>query len=812
VRIAIYGGSFNPPHVAHGLVASWLLWTKQVDQVWLVPVFQHAFEGQQTKRLADFPERVRWCEAMAADVDPRIQVCEVEAELPVPSYTIDTLKHLSTIHPEHTFRLVIGADVLEQTDSWRDWPGIQENYTPIVVGRAGYDSPAGVPVFPEVSSTEIRDRIAAGESVDEMVTERVAQAVRGTSRWWTQRWRWRVKRRKIADWFGTLLPFLVGLLCIFFGWTAAKNPRVVEFDAEEAVNAAQAIALLAGHGGMEFLRLQYATFCGGCTVDAVIGSMVFSVLGPSWMAWKMVAVLTFAGFAGVAVAILRRCHGLSAAIAFALLLLAPWKTWLSLSVVALGNHEEAGLFGAIGLLAVALSRSVRSTLMAGMVLGFSLFVGWSAAPAAAAGCGALLLRRSFRRLCALGGGIVLGLAPLLALRVYIGDNHPIREIYSRTAFVPGVEHVQDKLSHLLGGGLPAALFGWESPLGRGVGVLCGLTIVICAVRALRRRSNVGTLAVLGMAAWVCAYALVGFRLENVDWSYLGTPIGLRYAAPLFPMVALLLATEVGALWQSKRFILAGMVIVPSLVSGLHARHWSADVEKGLVEQSGLYPTDPDLEREIFSERLYLHEITDCDSDSPRHRGLHAWALAWRGVHDALDEQAKMFHRPVELQPPANFPVEMWWRGLGATLSAQSSPNPTSSVWHVSRLESWIVDAPPELLQAIRREFWWTWLQMYSGSKLAETPGSDTPALKWAQGRMAGRGSTAWFFPRQDALESAVLHSIGMGSSMSDAWLEGFGFGSAEHWGADGVSFPLVMKYPPLRRGYRAGVDLRWHQL
>ena len=49
MRVAVYGGSFNPPHVAHAMVASWLLWTRLVDEVWLVPVFRHAFEGIQEK-------------------------------------------------------------------------------------------------------------------------------------------------------------------------------------------------------------------------------------------------------------------------------------------------------------------------------------------------------------------------------------------------------------------------------------------------------------------------------------------------------------------------------------------------------------------------------------------------------------------------------------------------------------------------------------------------------------------------------------------------------------------------------------------
>jgi hypothetical protein len=101
--------------------------------------------------------------------------------------------------------------------------------------------------------------------------------------------------------------------------------------------------------------------------------------------------------------------------------------------------------------------------------------------------------------------------------------------------------------------------------------------------------------------------------------------------------------------------------------------------------------------------------------------------------------------------------------------------------------------------------------MYSGSPLADAPGSDTPALKWAQGRLAGRSSSAWFFPSHKALQAGVLHSVGIGTATSDDWLEGFGFGAAEHWGPEGESLSLVDNIEPLRRGYRAGLALRWNQ-
>ncbi len=174
MRIAVYGGSFNPPHAAHAMVAAWLLWTDQIDEVWLVPVYQHAFEGTHDKTLASFAERVQWTEAMARDVDERIRVLDIEAQLPVPSYTIDTLNHLAAAHPDHVFRLVVGADVLDQVDSWKDWAEISQRFSPIVVGRAGSRQVEGVPVFPGISSTQIRDRLGDGQGVEGLVTSGVA--------------------------------------------------------------------------------------------------------------------------------------------------------------------------------------------------------------------------------------------------------------------------------------------------------------------------------------------------------------------------------------------------------------------------------------------------------------------------------------------------------------------------------------------------------------------------------------------------------------------------------------------------------------
>ncbi len=175
--IAVYGGSFNPPHIGHALVASWLHWTARADEVWLLPTYNHAFG----KQMAPWSQRVLWCEALAESLGPAVRVCTIESELPTPSYSIDTLNALAKRHPEHRFRLVIGSDNLLVLDKWKAWDEIAASYAPIVVGRAGYPSPEGAVVFPEISSTRIRGMLAAGEDVSpwvpSVVLEQMADGV-----------------------------------------------------------------------------------------------------------------------------------------------------------------------------------------------------------------------------------------------------------------------------------------------------------------------------------------------------------------------------------------------------------------------------------------------------------------------------------------------------------------------------------------------------------------------------------------------------------------------------------------------------------
>lgn len=170
MRVGVFGGSFNPPHVGHAMIASYLRWTEQVDVVWFVPAFEHAFG----KSLAPWEQRVHALKALAALVGA--EVSTVESTLPRPSYTIRTLLALQEQNPSVEFRLVMGADVHAQLPLWRDHERIVAEFNPIVVGRDGYAPVPGVPSFPAVSSTEIRERMARGASVDALVPRVVLEA------------------------------------------------------------------------------------------------------------------------------------------------------------------------------------------------------------------------------------------------------------------------------------------------------------------------------------------------------------------------------------------------------------------------------------------------------------------------------------------------------------------------------------------------------------------------------------------------------------------------------------------------------------
>jgi nicotinate-nucleotide adenylyltransferase len=167
MKVVFFGGSFDPPHVAHVLCVSYALAVGDFERALVVPVFEHAFG----KSLGDFEHRARLCE-LAFEGDPRVEVSRVEAELPRPNYTLRTLQHLRETRPELELRLLMGSDVVSDTSRWFGFDEVEKLAPPFVVPRAGVPGSSGPRLLPELSSTEIRELLA--RRAEREVHERLA--------------------------------------------------------------------------------------------------------------------------------------------------------------------------------------------------------------------------------------------------------------------------------------------------------------------------------------------------------------------------------------------------------------------------------------------------------------------------------------------------------------------------------------------------------------------------------------------------------------------------------------------------------------
>ena len=112
--------------------------------------------------------------ARAARICSRVEVSRIEQELDGPSLTLRTLEELQRREPGRELRLVIGSDLLAETHAWHRFDRICELAPLIVVQRAGHVTDPAVPALPDISSTEARRRLRAGEPTTGLLSPRVA--------------------------------------------------------------------------------------------------------------------------------------------------------------------------------------------------------------------------------------------------------------------------------------------------------------------------------------------------------------------------------------------------------------------------------------------------------------------------------------------------------------------------------------------------------------------------------------------------------------------------------------------------------------
>ena len=178
-NIGIFGGSFNPIHCGHVALAKEILRQTTLDEIWLMVSPQNPLKQQAD--LLDDNERLRLARKALEGVEG-IKACDFEFSLPRPSYTWHTLEALREAYPGHQFSLIIGGDNWEHFDRWYRADDIRAHYPLIVYPRRDADSHGllgaeHVPLF-DVSSTEIRQRVKNGESIDGLVPDAIADDVK----------------------------------------------------------------------------------------------------------------------------------------------------------------------------------------------------------------------------------------------------------------------------------------------------------------------------------------------------------------------------------------------------------------------------------------------------------------------------------------------------------------------------------------------------------------------------------------------------------------------------------------------------------
>ncbi len=142
----LFGGSFNPPHIGHRAIVKRLAARKRVDEVWVIPVYQHRFR----KHLPPFAKRMRLCKSFFVPLSPKVKVQDFEKRVRAGGRTLDLLLFLEKKFPDYRFSLAMGQDAYRQRHAWYRFAEIKKRVTVIVFPRGPHS------YIPNVASRDIR--------------------------------------------------------------------------------------------------------------------------------------------------------------------------------------------------------------------------------------------------------------------------------------------------------------------------------------------------------------------------------------------------------------------------------------------------------------------------------------------------------------------------------------------------------------------------------------------------------------------------------------------------------------------------------
>jgi len=165
MRIGLYGGSFDPIHHGHLILAREAMEQLSLDRVVFIPAFVSPFK--QESKPAPAALRLEMVRAAIAG-EPGFDCSDLEILRKGPSYSIDTVQTFRQKFPDATIHYLIGDDNLPLLHKWHEIDLLRELVTFVVLSRSAIQAPDGMPVIKrsvDISSTDIRNRIACGRSI-----------------------------------------------------------------------------------------------------------------------------------------------------------------------------------------------------------------------------------------------------------------------------------------------------------------------------------------------------------------------------------------------------------------------------------------------------------------------------------------------------------------------------------------------------------------------------------------------------------------------------------------------------------------------